>query len=107
MFYHAAITNIFLRNQNFDICLAREVSSMFIGEKDFRTFMGSTRKDDVVTIRNIMEVDINPGDIMFNNKYIESYNHYNFWDITIKGRSFLYNQVRIFPLLILLFASVL
>lgn len=79
----------------------REVSRMFLGLHDFRTFMSVSRQKSpsrdhpMFTVRRIDEINIRPGKssaIASNGPLSE--NLYNYWDIEIKAKSFLYKQVR-------------
>jgi len=74
---------------------------MFIGVHDFRTFMsvsrqkGPSRDHPMFTVRKVDEINIRPGRslALVPNASLAS-ETYNYWDIEIKAKSFLYKQVR-------------
>lgn len=88
-------------HKHFDIERLKRVASTFQGYHDFRTFMSVTRGNDrqhdpTFTLRSIEHISIDRGISMasaFNQEIAERY--YEYWDIRIKGRSFLYKQVLI------------
>lgn len=90
----------FIAHESFDIERLKRVASMFQGYHDFRTFMsvarGNSRQEDpTYTLRSIDCIAIDRGISMasaFNRDIAEKY--YEYWDIRIKARSFLYKQVR-------------
>lgn len=84
-------------SKQFDIDRVKDAAQLFIGRHDFQTFMGQTRRELPVpfTIRTINSIDIVPGrpqTTRFNLKYAN--NHFNYWDIHINAKSFIYNQIR-------------
>ncbi|KXJ73784.1 hypothetical protein RP20_CCG014946 [Aedes albopictus] len=90
----------FIAHKHFDIERLKRVASTFQGYHDFRTFMSVARgndrqQDPTFTLRSIEHISIDRGISMasaFNREIAERY--YEYWDIRIKGRSFLYKQVR-------------
>lgn len=72
---------------------------MYLGRHDFRTFM-RTQKDKsrdhaMFAVRRIDEISITPAKSLAvgcNAKLADEL--YNYWDIEIRGKSFLHNQVR-------------
>ncbi|XP_053693105.1 tRNA pseudouridine synthase-like 1 isoform X2 [Sabethes cyaneus] len=84
----------------FDIETLRRAASSFVGYHDFRTFMTVSRgnqkqHDATYTLRRIHKISVEKGTCMtsaFNRNLADQY--YEFWDIRIMGRSFLYKQVR-------------
>lgn len=90
----------FLANPEIDIERIKEASQMFVGRHDYRTFMNAKTRNDrsdhpMYTIRKIDEIAVSPGKplttSLTNRKATDLY---DFWDVTLKGRSFLYKQVR-------------
>ncbi|XP_055547637.1 tRNA pseudouridine synthase-like 1 [Wyeomyia smithii] len=90
----------FVANPTFNIERFQQAASLFVGYHDFRTFMavsrGNPRQQDAsFTLRRIHDISVVKGAPMvstFNRDLAEQY--YDYWDIRIKGRSFLYKQVR-------------
>uniref|UniRef100_W8BMP8 tRNA pseudouridine synthase n=1 Tax=Ceratitis capitata TaxID=7213 RepID=W8BMP8_CERCA len=91
----------FLQNSTFDIERLRAASGIFIGRHDFRTFMSVSRQHSPTrdhpnyTVRTIDEINVRPGKstaIGANAVLAESL--YNYWEIEIKAKAFLYKQVR-------------
>ncbi|XP_065088408.1 tRNA pseudouridine synthase-like 1 [Ochlerotatus camptorhynchus] len=90
----------FVAHPRFDIERLARVATTFQGYHDFRTFMaiarGNQRQQDAsYTLRRIEHISIIRGTSMasaFNREIAEKY--YEYWDIRIKARSFLYKQVR-------------
>lgn len=89
----------FLPNPQIDIERVKEASQLFVGRHDYRTFMNAKRKNDksdhpMYTIRKIDEITIEPGRPLTTTTTDRNPDLYNYWDIQLKGRSFLYKQVR-------------
>ncbi|XP_041775866.1 tRNA pseudouridine synthase-like 1 [Anopheles merus] len=90
----------FLGHPEFDINAFASVARMFEGMHDFRTFMavakGNPRQQEAMhSLRRIDQITVERGQTMtaaFNRERTERY--YEFWDVRIRGRSFLYRQVR-------------
>ncbi|XP_053693104.1 tRNA pseudouridine synthase-like 1 isoform X1 [Sabethes cyaneus] len=90
----------FIAHPAFDIETLRRAASSFVGYHDFRTFMTVSRgnqkqHDATYTLRRIHKISVEKGTCMtsaFNRNLADQY--YEFWDIRIMGRSFLYKQVR-------------
>uniref|UniRef100_A0A182JTT6 tRNA pseudouridine synthase n=1 Tax=Anopheles christyi TaxID=43041 RepID=A0A182JTT6_9DIPT len=90
----------FVGHPRFDIHTFATVARMFEGMHDFRTFMavakGNPRQQEAMhSLRSIDQITVNTGQTMttvFNREQTERY--YDFWDVRIRGRSFLYRQVR-------------
>lgn len=88
----------FLATPEIDIERIKEASQLFVGRHDYRTFMNAKRKNDqsdhpMYTIRKIDEITIAPGRPL-TTSLSKKADLYNYWDIKLKGRSFLYKQVR-------------
>lgn len=74
---------------------------MFIGVHDFRTFMSVSRQKSpsrdhpMFTLRKIDEINIRPGRTLAvaSNAALAA-DSYDYWDIEIRAKSFLYKQVR-------------
>ncbi|ALC44076.1 CG34140, partial [Drosophila busckii] len=91
----------FLQGNNFDIERLTAASRKFIGVHDFRTFMSVTRQKSpsrdhpMFTVRKIDEINIRPGKSLALGPNAETAEqNYNYWDIEVKAKSFLYKQVR-------------
>ncbi|XP_052894776.1 tRNA pseudouridine synthase-like 1 isoform X1 [Anopheles moucheti] len=90
----------FLGHPRFDIVTFATVAKMFEGMHDFRTFMavakGNPRQQEAMhSLRRIDQITVERGQNMtavFNREQTEQF--YDFWDVRIRGRSFLYRQVR-------------
>lgn len=89
-----------LSNTNFCIERARECAQLFHGVHDFRTFMGaaqqgSERDHAFFSLRSIDHISIEPTTPSCNPLLRPTATSlYNYWDINVTGRSFLYRQVR-------------
>jgi len=76
-----------------------DASKLFLGRHDFRTFMNVSRNiklDPKFSWRTISDLEITPGVpscTTINNE--KSLQMYNYWDIKINGKSFLYRQVNL------------
>lgn len=89
----------FLSSPQVDIERIKEASKLFTGRHDFRTFMSAKRRNDtsdhpMYTIRKIDEISISAGRPLTTSVNRKRDDYYNYWDIKLKGRSFLYKQVR-------------
>ncbi|EDV95962.1 tRNA pseudouridine synthase-like 1 [Drosophila grimshawi] len=91
----------FLHCDNFDVERLHGAARMFLGLHDFRTFMSVSRQKSpsrdhpMFTVRKIDEINIRPGQTLAlgpNAKLATQ--TYDYWDIEIKAKSFLYKQVR-------------
>uniref|UniRef100_A0A1A9W4L1 tRNA pseudouridine synthase n=1 Tax=Glossina brevipalpis TaxID=37001 RepID=A0A1A9W4L1_9MUSC len=92
----------FIHDPNFDVQRFKEASRLLVGRHDFRTFMSTVREKNndrafhpMFTVRDINEINVKRGKttaVGVNSELAESL--YNYWDIEIKGKSFLYKQVR-------------
>lgn len=88
----------FLQDHTFDIDKFREAAQLFKGRHDFRTFMSTTKQSNrgpMFCIRSISDIKVNPGRslaVHLNAERADSL--YNYWNLEISGRSFLYKQVR-------------
>lgn len=87
-------------NTNFCIERARECAQLFHGVHDFRTFMGAAqqgceRDHPTFSLRSISHISIEPAQPACNqfHQSIAS-GCYDYWNINVTGRSFLYRQVR-------------
>ncbi|XP_060660904.1 tRNA pseudouridine synthase-like 1 [Drosophila nasuta] len=91
----------FLQSDNFNVEQLRETARMFVGVHDFRTFMSTSRQKTpsrdhpMFTVRKIDEINIRPGrSLALAQNGVLATETYDYWDIEIKARSFLYKQVR-------------
>ncbi|XP_058449888.1 tRNA pseudouridine synthase-like 1 isoform X2 [Malaya genurostris] len=95
----------FIAHPHFDIEKLKRVASIFVGYHDFRTFMAISKGNPKQlepshTLRSIQSITVERGTCMtlsFNRDLVEHF--YDYWDIRIKGRSFLYKQFHVFPLI--------
>lgn len=74
---------------------------MLIGVHDYRTFMSVSRQKSpsrdhpMFTVRKIDEINIRPGrTLALGPNATLATENYDYWDIEIKAKSFLYKQVR-------------
>lgn len=97
--YSLRIDLSYFRNTNFDIDKARVTANLFRGTHDFRTFMGATQQNSerdhaFFCMRSIRDISINPSEpVCTKVAKICAESKYNYWDIEITGKSFLYRQV--------------
>lgn len=88
----------FLQDHNFDIDKFKEAANLLKGRHDFRTFMSTTKqgnKGPMFSVRSISDIKVYPGRslaVHFDADRADSL--YNYWNLEIYGRSFLYKQVR-------------
>ncbi|XP_049863053.1 tRNA pseudouridine synthase-like 1 isoform X2 [Schistocerca gregaria] len=84
----------FIQNPEFNVDAMKQAAALFPGIKDFRSFMGASRDDrDIRTVRSMKELCIKPGQQFLSDDYMPSCKHYDFWEVTCKGQSFLYRQL--------------
>lgn len=89
-----------LRNSNFDLNEARRTADLFCGTHDFRTFMGAVQQNSerdhaFFTMRRIDAISIEPAAAVTTTLAKQCAEQaYDYWNIEITGRSFLYRQVR-------------
>jgi tRNA pseudouridine(38-40) synthase len=90
----------FIQNPKFDVDKLKHLSQKFVGKHDFRTFMSLSKgnrqqEHPSFAVRYITQIEVTQGVALTTafNQYISN-DFYDFWNITIKGRSFLYKQVR-------------
>ncbi|XP_077298065.1 tRNA pseudouridine synthase-like 1 [Arctopsyche grandis] len=86
---------LILRHEKFDINKMQDALKEFEGTHDFETFKKrNADKPWTHCVRTINSIEINPGRpmIVFPNDDICKY--FDFWDIKIKSRGFIHNQVR-------------
>ncbi|XP_025423798.1 tRNA pseudouridine synthase-like 1 [Sipha flava] len=82
----------FILNPEFDSELVHNVLPLFIGTKDFRTFMAKPKLNtDIKTERTWNSIKLIPS-LSFYPTDFDKY--YNYWDIHVNARSFLYKQIR-------------
>ncbi|XP_072944423.1 tRNA pseudouridine synthase-like 1 [Epargyreus clarus] len=86
----------FLRIRNFDIEKFKEGSKEFLGYHDFTTFKKFDKLQQNKSNRRTLHcMDVRPGRSMlssFSDNRQDSM--FDYWDIEIKGRSFVHNQIR-------------
>ncbi|KAH8415630.1 hypothetical protein KR222_006822, partial [Zaprionus bogoriensis] len=91
----------FLQTPQFDIERLQAGARMFLGRHDFRTFMSTSRQKSpsrdhpMFTVRRIDELNVRPGrSLALPPNAALAAQTYEYWDIEIRARSFLYKQVR-------------
>ncbi|XP_055845022.1 tRNA pseudouridine synthase-like 1 [Episyrphus balteatus] len=91
----------FIQDHNFDIEKFKEGANLFKGRHDFRTFMSTASskqkidKGPMFSIRSISDIKVYPGrSLAVHPDATRAESLYNYWDLEISGRSFLYKQVR-------------
>ncbi|KAF4523799.1 hypothetical protein B566_EDAN013357 [Ephemera danica] len=86
----------FVQKPEFDASLLPEVTRLFVGIHDFRTFMGRPNQQpkDKDTVKEILQLEITPGSPLLPVNIELLSQHYEYWNVICKGRSFLYRQVR-------------
>lgn len=89
----------FLQTPDFDFEAVKDACPMFEGIHDFRTFMGVNptvkEKHCMYTIRRLTSVSIKPTQSCASSfNFKTASDHYNYYDIEVAGKSFLYRQVR-------------
>ncbi|XP_041977608.1 tRNA pseudouridine synthase-like 1 isoform X2 [Aricia agestis] len=85
----------FIRASNFDIALFKEASKYFVGYHDFTTFKKFDKlKETKSNRRDIFEFNIKPGTPCVTSYSQNRESYFDHWDIEIKGRGFVHNQIR-------------
>ncbi|XP_055911492.1 tRNA pseudouridine synthase-like 1 [Eupeodes corollae] len=88
----------FLQDHEFDIEKFKAAAELFKGRHDFRTFMSTmkqSKKGPMFSIRSISDIKVYPGrSLAVHLDADKAESLYNYWDLEISGRSFLYKQVR-------------
>ncbi|XP_037907028.1 tRNA pseudouridine synthase-like 1 isoform X2 [Hermetia illucens] len=90
----------FLQRSDFDVEAFKDAAQLFVGLHDFRTFMNENKRNlrqkrPRFTLRTIDSLTVEQGRSCSSGisaRRAEKF--YNYYDITISGRSFLHNQVR-------------
>lgn len=82
----------FIHKPDFDAELVKGVLPLFIGTNDYKAFMGKSRLNtELSTIRTWNDIEIVPGRSFYPT---DSDKYYNYWDIRVNAKSFLYKQIR-------------
>lgn len=85
----------FARLKDFDIEKFKEGAQYLVGYHDFTTFKKFDKlKQNKHNRREIKSIDIGPGRPCVTSVTREENNYFDYWDITIKGRGFVHNQIR-------------
>ncbi|XP_047527674.1 tRNA pseudouridine synthase-like 1 [Vanessa atalanta] len=85
----------FIRSKEFDIEKFKEGAKYLVGYHDFTTFKKFDKlKQNKHNRREIKSIDVRPGRPCVTTYTSQSNNCFNYWDITIKGRAFVHNQIR-------------
>jgi tRNA U38,U39,U40 pseudouridine synthase TruA len=84
-------------NPKFDLELANQAAKILTGTHDFATFMAG-RSDvtnvDRSTVRNILKLEVRPGQSFVSPTFDPIVSLWNFWELHCHGQSFLYKQVK-------------
>jgi len=82
----------YIYNPEFNVELVKNVLPLFIGTRDFRTFMATPKHNiDMNTVRTWNNIEIVPSKSFYSTEFD---NYYNYWDIHVDARSYLYKQIR-------------
>lgn len=89
----------FIQKPTFDLKAVQDVLPLFIGKHDFRTFMSLNPtvrvRDCTHSIRTLYSLKIKPANSCSTSYNLaRSHEYYNFYDIEVTGKSFVYRQVR-------------
>lgn len=101
------VTAILFSKNNFSVDAMREAAALFEGYHDFRTFMGKTKDSDRLTRREIHSIKIierKKQDIGVSTNFSwptiavssDVPDSHVIVDVYVKGKGFLYKQVRIY-----------
>ncbi|KAK2586765.1 hypothetical protein KPH14_011793 [Odynerus spinipes] len=82
-----------LRSETFDIDRMKKATQLFMGLKDFRTFAAISKNDDRINyVRSLHSLNIEDAQPLM--PFDELSKHFNYWNIIISSKGFVYNQVR-------------
>ncbi|XP_075237085.1 tRNA pseudouridine synthase-like 1 isoform X2 [Lycorma delicatula] len=89
----------FLQHTEFNLDAVNEVLPLFVGTKDFRTFMASIHNKklrkyldgEINTVRTLESIELSPGKPLLPSPVDDNY---TYWDFKCTAKSFLYKQVR-------------
>lgn len=85
----------FYRNLDFDIERFKEGAKYFVGYHDFTTFKKFDKlNENKQNRREIQSFTVTPGQPCIVGYSTGREINFNYWDIEIKGRAFVHNQVR-------------
>ncbi|CAH2074644.1 unnamed protein product, partial [Iphiclides podalirius] len=85
----------FIRNHGFDIEKLKEGSKYMVGYHDFTTFKKADKLDVYKhNRREINAIEVRPGRPMVTSFTSSHNDSFDYWDIEIKGRAFVHNQIR-------------
>ncbi|XP_050345149.1 tRNA pseudouridine synthase-like 1 isoform X2 [Nymphalis io] len=85
----------FIRLKQFDIEKFKKGANYLVGYHDFTTFKKFDKlNQNKHNRRTINSIDVRPGQPCVTTYTSQSNNCFDYWDITIKGRSFVHNQIR-------------
>ncbi|CAB3234685.1 unnamed protein product [Arctia plantaginis] len=85
----------FLRHQDFDIEKFKVGAKYFVGYHDFTTFKKFDKlKQHKQNRREIKSLEVRPGRPLVTSYTTAQENIFDYWDIEIKGRAFVHNQIR-------------
>jgi tRNA pseudouridine(38-40) synthase len=84
-----------------------EATKYFIGTHDFRTFMGrpNLQQENKKTVRTIIDLKLIPAQSLMPKEFDPIVEHYDFYQVICKGRSFLYRQVREYPISLIIIGN--
>lgn len=83
-----------VRGENINIDAAKSATKLFLGgKKNFETFAGRNRTNRVINyVKEIKKLSIEPAlPLMPDDPFADKF---NYWQVTVNSRSFVYNQVR-------------
>ncbi|KAJ8722942.1 hypothetical protein PYW07_004122 [Mythimna separata] len=85
----------FARLPDFDIEKFKEGAKYFVGYHDFTTFKRFDKlKQNKHNRREIYSFDVRPGRPLLTSYSVEQDSIFDYWDIVIRGRGFVHNQIR-------------
>ncbi|XP_068629860.1 tRNA pseudouridine synthase-like 1 [Battus philenor] len=85
----------FLRSKNFDIERFKEAAKYLVGYHDFTTFKKFDKLSEIKHNRRVIHsIDVRPGQPMVTSYTTRQDNKFDYWEVEIKGSSFVHNQIR-------------
>ncbi|CAG5011617.1 unnamed protein product [Parnassius apollo] len=85
----------FMRNLGFDIEKFKEGAEYFVGYHDFSTFKKFDKVNEKKHNRRVIQsIEVRPGRPMVTSYTSSQDGVFDYWDIEIKGKAFVHNQIR-------------